>query len=57
MSHLRVPEDPYTEEARSEHEAAAFTEYTALVKKKKAFDDRVQKGVGVDWNQLIHISK
>lgn len=56
MSTLRIPEDPYTEKARTEREAAAAAEYAALVK-KKAVEERVSKGVGRDWNEMVHISK
>lgn len=48
------PADPYSEEARQARLEATRVEFAKLAK-KKAYDDRVKKGIGVDWNSLFHI--
>lgn len=50
------PADPYSEEARQSRLEAARVEYAKLAK-QHAYEERVRKGHGVDWNQLFHISK
>ncbi|QOJ36863.1 MAG: hypothetical protein HRU82_18750 [Nitrospira sp.] len=48
------PPDPYSEADRQARLEATRAEYVKLAK-KKAYDDRVKKGQGVDWNSLFNI--
>ena len=50
------PADPYSEEARQSRLEATRAEYAKLAK-QHAYEERVRKGVGVDWQELTHISK
>ena len=47
---------PYTPPAEKELRQRGKDEYAKLAA-KKSYDDRVKKGIGLDWQQIIKIDQ